>query len=100
MEAILSAHLYERFFSNNFIRLNEVEGLALELYDNGLLVRTVNPDPKIVVPHSIKKRVLILNHLPKLAAHPGGRKLYYRIMLHLYWRALSVDCNATVRNCP
>ena len=42
----------------------------------------------------------MLNHRPKLAAHPGGRKLYYRIKRNFYWPALAVDCYATVRNCP
>ena len=42
----------------------------------------------------------MLNHRPKLAAHPGCRKLYYRIKCHFYWPALALDCYATVRNCP
>ena len=100
MEEILSAQLHDRLCSDTFIRLNEGEGSAFKIDDNGLLVRTVNPDPQIVVPHSLKKRVLMLNHRPKLAAHPGGRKLYYRIKRHFYRPALALDCYATVRNCP
>ena len=100
MEELVSAQFHDRFCSDIHRRLNEGEGLSFALDDNGLLVRTVNPDHQIVIPHSLKKRVLMLNHRPKLAAHPGGRKLYYRIKRHFYWPALSVDCYATVRNCP
>ena len=85
MEEIRSAQIHDRFCSDTFIRLNEGEGLAFKIDHNGLLVRTVNPDPQIVVPHSLKKRVLMLNHWPKLAAHPGGRKLYCRIKRHFNW---------------
>ena len=42
----------------------------------------------------------MLNHYPKLAGHPGGRKLYRKIRKHFYWPTLAVDCYAVVRNCP
>ena len=100
MVEILYAQLNHRFRSNTFIRLNEGEGLAFEIDDNGLLVRTVNPDSQIVVTHSHKKRALMLKYRPKQAAHLGGRKLYNRLKRHFYWPALFVDCYVTVRNCP
>ena len=68
--------------------------------DDGLLVWMVNPDPQIGVPHSLKIGVMMLNHRPKLAAHPGGRKLYYLIKRNFYWPALAVDFYATVWNRP
>ena len=52
MAEILLDQLNDR--SDKSIRLNEGEGLAVKLDDNGLLFRTVNPDPQIVVPHSHK----------------------------------------------
>lgn len=54
--------------------------------DNGLLVRTANPSAQIVVPHSLKQRLLALSHYPVLAGHTGGRKLYYRVKKRLVSR--------------
>ena len=42
----------------------------------------------------------MLNHRPKLPAHLGIQKIYYRIKQYFYWIYLSVDCYGTVWNCP
>ena len=100
MEELLSSQHNDAFCAEISRRLNGGEKLSFSHDDNGLLVRTTHPEHQIVVPHSLKKRVLYLNHYPVLAGHPGGRKLYHRIRRHFYWPALAVDCYATVRNCP
>ena len=100
LEEFVNAQLEDRFCADIHRRLNEGEGIAFGVDDNGLLVRTTQRDHQIVVPHSLKKHVLMLNHYPKVAGHPGGRKLYYRIKRHFYWPALAADCYALVRNCP
>lgn len=67
--------------------------------EDGLLCRKVSHD-QIVIPHSLKQRVLHIHHYARLAGHPGGRKLYQSIRKNMYWPALAVDCYATVRRCP
>ena len=52
-----------------------------------------------MVPHNLKQRVLHLSHYPKVAGHPGGRKLYKTLSRHFYWPSQALDCYATVRNC-
>ena len=69
---MLSIQLHDPFCSDVCHHLNDGEVLAFELDENGLLVRTATHDHTIVVPHSLKKRVLWLNHYPTLAGHPGG----------------------------
>ena len=79
--------------------LNQGEKIPFLVDDTGVLVRTVEADPQVVVPHAPKARVLNMGHHTTLAGHPGGRKMYYTLRKDYYWPALAVDCYATVRNC-
>ena len=63
------------------------------------LCRTSEAKHRIVVPHNLKQRVLYLSHYPKVAGHPGGRKLYKTLSRHFYWLFQESDCYATVSNC-
>ena len=99
LEELVVAQHNDAFCAEISRRLNEGVKMPFAEDDNGLLVRTANSDHQIVIPHSLKQRVLTLNHYPLLAGHPGGRKLYQRIKRHFYWPALAVDCYALVRNC-
>ena len=56
--------------------------LAFKFDDDGILIRTAEAGPQIVVTDFLKQRVLYANHYSNLAGHPGGRKLYYRIRRH------------------
>ena len=72
MDELITAQLHDPFCSDVCRRLNERKGLAFEFDENGLLVRTATHDHTIVVPHSLKKRVLWLNHYTTFAGHPRG----------------------------
>ena len=100
IEEFIMAQHSDTFCADVCRRLNEGVARPFFIDDNGLLCRSSFSGPQIVVPQSLKKRVLYLNHYPLLAGHPGGRKLYQRIRHHFYWPALEIDCYATVRNCP
>ena len=65
----------------------------------GVLVRTVEGHPQIVVPQTLVPRVLTLAHRPKSAGHPGETKMYKTLRRHFYWPTLSVDAVTTVKNC-
>lgn len=52
-------------------------------YESGVIVHKTNLEHHIVVPRSLKKRFLHLNHYPAMKGHPGGRKLYHRIRSYL-----------------
>ena len=99
LEELLRSQLSDNFCASIRSRLNEGEGLPFALDADGVLCRTVQRVPQIVVPHSLRSRVLHLSHYPKLSGHPGGRKMYKTLARHFYWPALAVDCYAVARNC-
>ena len=99
-EELLQAQLRDEFCASIRRKLNEGGEMSFEINDDGILVRSGDKGEQIVVPHSLKQRILYINHHTLLAGHPGGRKLYYKIRKDFYWPALAVDCYATVRKCP
>ena len=75
------------------------EALLFAADNNGYFVRKVESTAQIVVQRSLRARVLHLSHQPKMAGHPGGRKLYYSLRRDLYWPAMAIDFYANVREC-
>ena len=69
---------------------------------DGILKRRPHREPQlaqIVLPHSLRPRLLTLAHHSLLAGHPGQNRLYYTLRLTYYWPQMSVDIAATVRDC-
>ena len=99
-EELLTNQLHDAFCSETRRRLERGVAIPFKIDDNGLLVRTVQDPPQVVVPHNLKKKVLHINHHTLLAGHPGGKKLYHRIRKDYYCPSLTVDCYTTVRLCP
>ena len=54
---------------------------------------------QIVIPQNLKPRALYISHNAKLAAHPGGRKMYATLRRFLYWPSMAADVYAVPRNC-
>ncbi len=98
-EELLTAQLSDSFCSDIRNRLNGGEVLAFAFNEEGLLIRTSETGPQVVIPHVLKAKVLHIHHYARLAGHPGGRKLYQTIRRSMYWPALAVDCYATSRRC-
>jgi Integrase zinc binding domain/Integrase core domain/RNase H-like domain found in reverse transcriptase len=69
---------------------------------NGLLMRVSPLDnvAQIIVPQSMRERLLTLGHYPKSAGHPGGDRLFRTIRREFYWPAMAADCRAFVSRCP
>ena len=99
MEELATAQLSDAFCVQIRRRLNEGVVLPFGENDDGVLCRKVSHE-QIVIPHSLKQRVLHIHHYSRLAGHPDGRKLYQSIRKDLYWPALAVDCYVTVKRCP
>ncbi len=99
-EELLTEQLSDSFCTTIRRQLNEGGVVPFGFNDEGLLCRQVTDRDQIVVPHSLKARVLHINHYSRLAGHPGGTKLYHMIRKDMYWPALAVDCHATARRCP
>ena len=71
--------------------------------DEGGILRRKNPHypeyPQIVVPASLRPRILSLAHYHKLAGHPGQSRMYYTMRQRFYWPHMAADIQSTVRNC-
>ena len=90
--------------SDNFCRgirakLDSGKLVPFEEDPSGVLVRTQEAHPQVVIPRSLVPRVLTLAHQPPGSAHPGETKLYTTLRRHFYWPTLSVDAITTVKNC-
>jgi Integrase zinc binding domain len=61
--------------------------------DKGLLVRLIPLDEaeQRVVSRCLANRVMCLAHLPRLAAHPGGTRMYATLRKSFYWLTMAKD---------
>lgn len=73
----------------------------LTLQSNGLLVRHSPQDGavQIVVPQSLRSRILYLSHYTMAAAHPQGAKMYDTLRRTHYWPKMHKDVFKTAQNC-
>lgn len=60
--------------------------------DTGALRRISPYGKRLVLPVTLRKRVLQLMHNTRMGGHPGGRKLYQTILQAYYWPSLPLDC--------
>ena len=68
----------------------------------GLLRRrhhTINEIDQIVLPETLRPRVLDLAHYSKLAGHPGQTRMYHHVRSTYYWPQMAADIYRTVRTC-
>ena len=98
-EELLSTQFSDPFCTEIRRRLNGGEVLPFTFNEEGILMRTGESNPQIVIPHVLKGKVLHIHHYARLAGHPGGKKLYHAIRRHMYWPSLALDCYGTVRRC-
>jgi Integrase zinc binding domain len=70
--------------------------------DKGLLVRLSPLDEaeQVVVPRCLAIRVMCLAHLPRLAAHPGGTRMYATLRKSFYWLTMAKDIYQFLAHLP
>lgn len=68
---------------------------------NGLLVRIAPLDDavQVYVPSHMRHGVLMREHLPPQAGHPGANKMYTSMRRWFYWEAMVIEVYAFVANC-
>jgi len=68
---------------------------------NGLLVRTAPLDgaAQVYVPIHMPFELMMREHYPPQAGHPGANKMYTSMRRWLYWESIVVDVYAFVANC-
>ena len=69
--------------------------------EEGLLVRESPLDraKQIVVPQALQPRLMHLQHVPPIAGHVGGRRMYATMRQHFYWPLMASDTYNFVRQC-
>lgn len=72
-----------------------------DLNDAGILVRKAPLDgvEQIVVPPTLRPRLLHLEHFPRVAGHPGVTRMFRSLRRHYFWEHMASDVANTVRNC-
>ena len=67
----------------------------------GILVRKAGLDAsqQVVVPETLRPRLLTNCHYSATAGHPGGRRMYDTMRRRYYWPTMPVDIYSTVRQC-
>jgi transposase InsO family protein len=96
---LLTEQLSDDFCSRIRSRVNAGERIPFNEDGRGYLVRTVCNPPQLVLPQSLRARLLHAAHHGRLAGHPGGRKLYYVLRRHFYWPSMALDAYNVVKNC-
>jgi len=51
------------------------------------------------IPKSLRERVLTLEHLATVAAHPGMNRMYYTMRKAYYWPSMVTDIHSTITKC-
>jgi len=54
---------------------------------------------QLVIPKSLRERVLTVEHHATVAAHPGMNRMYYTMRKAYYWPSMVTDINSTVTKC-
>ena len=52
-----------------------------------------------LVPENLRQRILKMAHYPRLAGHPGSRRMYDTLRRDFYWPNMANDVATLVRNC-
>jgi transposase InsO family protein len=66
-----------------------------------VLIRIAPSDgsKQVVVPNSLRSKVLYLEHYPTAVAHPGAHRMFRTMMRSFYWPHMAEDVFETVRKC-
>ena len=99
---ILDAQRHDDFCQTVLSRQSRNTDSAFYEDEYGLLRRlhpTINDIDQIVLPKTLRPRVLDLAHYSKLAGHPGQTQMYHHVRSTYYWPQMAADIYRTVRMC-
>jgi len=99
---LLDGQRHDAFCQTVLARQSKSRDSAFYEGPDGLLRRR-NPHAagaaQIVLPESLRPRLLDMVHRHQLAGHPGQTRMYYAVRRTYYWPHMAADIYATVRNC-
>ena len=102
IEEILEVQKTDSFCQNVLARQSKRIDSAFFEGPNGLLRSRHPREPdteQVVLPDTLRPRVLQLAHHAKLAGHPGQTRMYYNVRRLYYWTHMAAKIFATVWNC-
>ena len=67
----------------------------------GILVRVspLDDSNQVIVPESLRPRLLANGYYAAVSGHPGGRRMYETMRKKFYWPSMSMDVYTTVLQC-
>ena len=99
---ILDAQPHDYFCQTVLTRQSRKTDSAFYEDEYGLLRRrhpTMNDIDQILLPETLKPRVLNLAHYSKLAGHPGQTRMYHQVRSAYQWPRMASDIYRTFRTC-
>jgi len=54
---------------------------------------------QLVIPESLRERILTLEHHATVSAHPGMNRMYYAMRRRYYWPSMVTDIYNTITKC-
>jgi Integrase zinc binding domain len=77
------------------------QGRVIDVNPYGIIVRKAPIDgyEQILVPTTLRPRVLLFEHHPKSVGHPGVSKMFSTMRQRYFWRNMYKDIEETVRQC-
>ena len=102
IEEIAEDQRVDEFCQTVLARLSESGDSAIFENHQGVLKQIHPFDPdivQVVVPRTLRSRLLHLCHNAVIAGHLGQNRMYYTLRREYYWPHLVADIAATVRGC-
>ena len=102
IEEILREQRNDTFCQKRLAELDQgLRYSPFHINEHGVLIRKspLDETTQVVVPLSLRPRLLHLQHVPPSAGHPGGRRMYATLRHHYYWPHMAADTYDFVKNC-
>ena len=101
-DEVLDAQRYDDFCQTILARQDSHRDSAFFEDDYGILRRrhpAIHGLEQIVLPETLRPRILDLAHYSKFAGHPGQTSMYRHLRGTYYWPQMAADVYKTVRTC-
>ena len=100
-EDVIQEQTKDAFCCLKRTEIDDDQRSSFKINKEGFLIRNSSLDgaDQIVVPRSLRNRVIHTSHYPKSAGHPGRRKMYYTLRRHYYWPQMTSEVYSAARNC-
>ena len=97
-EEVLIEQQTDELFTELRVLISNKSVSQYEEDNDGILVRNIGYK-QVIVPKSLRQRIMMLAHRPVCSAHPGSRKMYATLPRTHYWPMMALDCHFFSCNC-